>query len=392
MRENRDHSFILLCFLYCLSAVFINTFGQVSPDMMQILHSTRDTQSLILTWQAIGGLFCSIFLSVFGESLPKYLTLIVAALLMSLGCFGASFFSGQSDPYAFIFFFLMVANIGYTAIDLTMNSYVTETYSDDKSTRLPVIHTFYGIGAILTPLVYLILKRIFAAKSYISMYLLLGICGTLLILGLFSRNRDRGNGIVRSSTSRSDLLQLFGSSRFWLLLLAAVLYTVFQCGISAWLPDCNLSARSFSPDASGLLVVSFFSGALIMRILSTRILREISLSTYYCVCGILSGVSLLLGVLSSSDLIYAILVALAGFFQGGMVPTFMIIASDAFPERPSSSSSIFITAVCIANLIAPYFSRIIETRSHMTLLSLIAVSLILSAIIIKLMYRRGKTQ
>jgi fucose permease len=75
-----------------------------------------------------------------------------------------------------------------------------------------------------------------------------------------------------------------------------------------------------------------------------------------------------------------------------MVPTFMIIASDTFPERPSSSSSIFITAVCIANLIAPYFSRIIETRSHMTLLSLIAVSLILSAIIIKLMYRRGKTQ
>ena len=391
MREKRDHSFILLCFLYCLSAVFINTFGQVSPDMMQILHSTRDTQSLILTWQAVGGLLCSILLSIFGESLPKYLTLIAAALLMSLGCFGASFFSGQSDPYAFIFFFLMVANIGYTAIDLTMNSYVSETYAKDKSTRLPVIHTFYGIGAILTPLVYLAVKRISFTRPYIMMYLFLGVCAVALILGLFFQKRDTCKDKIHSSLN-GDLLRLFGSFRFWLLLLAAILYAVFQCGISAWLPDCNLTARSFSSSASGLLVVSFFSGALVMRLLSTRILKKVSLSTYYFVCGILSGISLLLGSFSGSDLIYAVFTVLAGFFQGGMVPTFMILASDSFPDRPSSSSSIFVSAVCIANLIVPYFGRIIETRSHMTFLSLIAFSLILSAIILKLMYRRGKTQ
>lgn len=129
-----------------------------------------------------------------------------------------------------------------------------------------------------------------------------------------------------------------------------------------------------------------------MRLLSTRILKKVSLSTYYFVCGILSGISLLLGSFSGSDLIYAVFTVLAGFFQGGMVPTFMILASDSFPDRPSSSSSIFVSAVCIANLIVPYFGRIIETRSHMTFLSLIAFSLILSAIILKLMYRRGKTQ
>ena len=127
-----------------------------------------------------------------------------------------------------------------------------------------------------------------------------------------------------------------------------------------------------------------------MRYISTYILNKTKNYKYYFICALLAGISLLAAISSKNNIIYSIFLILTGFFQGGLVPTYMIIVTDSFPSRQSSSSAIFVLAIGISNLLSKLYGLIIEIYSYETLMIILGICLILSGLIIYFLSRKQK--
>ena len=381
MEKQNKKIFYLSCLIYCLAAMFINCFGQASTSIMNSLAISQSEIGTILTYQAISGILTAFYLSIYGEKYNKVKTIVFASIMLGLGCLLVFVFSFTSNTYNLTFIALMIANIGYTTIDLTINSLISEKYADNKNKYLPIVHTFYGLGSLFIPSFYL-LSTSFNSNNYIYAYLALAII-IIFVTALFISDLSKTNKSI--SKSINDPYEVLKTFKAWILLLVALLFAIFQTGIQSWLSDYNLSVLHLNSNYSSIIITSFFTGALIMRLLSTKILTKIKNHNYYFICSLISGLCLILAMHVDNTVLYTFLLILCGFFQGGLVPTYMIIATDSFPNRQSSSSAIFVLAIGFSNLLSKVYGLIIESYSHNVLMIIIAICLISSGIIIKLL-------
>ena len=389
MKSQNKTLFFISCAIYFAAAMFINCFGQASNSMMASLSISQSKQGAILTYEAIGGILIAIYLSLYGENHNKVKTILLGTILLALGTISVFLFSFVENPYTYIFISLMLANAGYTTIDLTINSMICEVYSDNKNKYIPIIHTFYGLGAMAMPSFYLLSTCYTNNNHYAYAYLGLGII-TIIITFLLLKQINSKNLDNKVNKKINDPYEIFKTSKAWFLLLAALLFAIFQTGFQSWATDYNLSVLNLSNNYSSIIITSFFAGALVMRYISTYILNKTKNYKYYFICALLAGISLLAAISSKNNIIYSIFLILTGFFQGGLVPTYMIIVTDSFPSRQSSSSAIFVLAIGISNLLSKLYGLIIEIYSYETLMIILGICLILSGLIIYFLSRKQK--
>lgn len=371
--------FITSCMIYFVSSVFINLFGQLSTDIMSSLDISQSKIAVILTFEAVGGLAASLFLGAFGERYDKLKTVIVSAMILSAGMI-LMLPAGSLDSYTLIFIFLMIANTGYIAIDLTMNSMISELYREKKNYLLPIIHIFYGLGAMTAPLYVVTCSHLFNNNLYGKTYFICGVASLVLSMILYLSSA-KGN-TERTYTKITDPLEIFRQRKTWYYLLTALFYALFQTGMASWLADYNINRMNMTASSSGLIISLYFSCALIMRLVSTLILKKMPVKNYYFISGLSASICLITGLCSHNITVYTIMLLLTGFFSGGLVPSYMIIVTDEYPARQSSSTSIFVFAVCISNLFAPIFGKIIENGTRDAAMYLIGACLLVSAVLI----------
>ena len=391
--------FAICCIIYFLCAVFANAFGITSPDLQVFLGTTETQQGLIVTFQSIGGLLAAIFLALYGERFNKIKTIAVgtvavaaSALLVGLlPCFSPQE-SGRSFAYNLLFAVLAIGGIGNSTVDLTMNSMVGDLYSKSKELHIPVIHTFYGAGAMLTPIIFMCSFPLWTgAPSFSTPYLIIALVGlTCFAAYTFSAKKVIPHSpyadmrAARQQVTHNPA-EVFTSLRAWGLILIAFLYAAFQYGLSIWLSTYNIQRAGLSQTHSGYVVSAYFSVALVMRLFSPKILTRISASKYYAIFGAAAAISLAVAFCSNSTVVFIIFLLLGGFLQGGLVPCFMIVASNAFPNRQSAAASLFLIALNLAGLLVPLMMGVvIEYISFQLAMLFITLCLFLSAVFLNL--------
>lgn len=398
--------FLVCCIIYCLSAAFLNAFGIASPEIQSYLGTSQTQQGLILTIQSIGSVLAAVYLGFHGERFNKIRTMALGIFALSLGAFTVGLMpllfsdSLSSDLlYCFLFFSLFCASIGYVTIDLTMNSMIADLYTRSKENKIPVLHTFYGLGSMLIPLLFS--GQLFHSTklpAYASSYLFLGIVGFTLaaVYCCFMKNIIPASPYADMTELRvhvtKDPYEVFRTSKAWFLLLIAFLYTSFQVGLSSWLSTYQIQQLHFSSDYSQLLISAYFTGSLIMRLLSPEFFRKFSISGFYSVTGILTALILAAAFFIDFPAVYPFFLICGGFLQGGMVPAFMIIASNSFPQRQSSSAAIFVIAVSLSGLLIPLLmGSLIEIFSFRASLLFIVFCLLLSSVLMKFIILQPKS-
>ena len=396
--------FSLCCVIYCLCAVFVNAFGIASPELQQYLGTTEMQQGLIITFQSVGGLLSAIFLALYGERFNKIKTvgIGVCALVVSMIAVGLvpSLLPRGSSPgtaYVLVFLLLALGGFGNSTIDLTMNGMVADLFPRKKGLYIPVIHTFYGMGAMAVPFLFMSSVRFWnGAPGFTTPYLLIGVFG-LVSFAVYSV-------ISRKITPNSDMTairqqacekpaEVFQNPLAWLLMLIAFLYTAFQYGMSTWLSTYNIQHMAMPAKTSGYVISAYFSVALVMRLMTPRILNRMSADKYYTLFGVLAATVLLGAFLCGSAGMFSLCLILGGFLQGGMVPCFMIIASNTFPNRQSSAASFFLIALSIAGLIIPVLMGIIiEYISFRFAMLGVVLCLLSSAVVLRAVSGKTNTQ
>ena len=339
---------------YLIIATYVSGFGTNAPVMMEFYLITSAQQGFILTMQSVGALVPLVYLALHGERFNKINMFVVGMLLFGAACLAV----GAAPPYAALIVLVMLSGAGVSVVDIVMNGMIPELFQKHKNTLIPLLHAFFGVGAMLAPITVTAIVNPDVTYTFARPFLLIGALGVFLSVIFFLVSRRvipetpyADMASVRNRVSENPA-EIFKTKYSWLFLIAGTLYFSFQVGLVNWLPTyCQEIGMDF--DTSGAVLTAFFIGSLLMRFSGPVILKKISARTAYMLFSVIAALLITAALFMESDSAMIALIAIGGFMQGLCVALLVLMCTGAYPHRVASASSLPFIAANIAIMVAP---------------------------------------
>lgn len=217
-----------------------------------------------MTIQSLGGIVMTVLLGLFGERLHKLYGLLAGAVLVGVAgvTIGTMPLYGN-DSYGLLLVFALIGGVGYITIDLLMNGVIADVFPEKKSTLLPIVHGFYGLGAMLAPLLVTWLTDSGSPATFAVPYLVLGAAALVLgaVFWAVSRRATPHTPYADMTALRdrsvANPAEIFRDKRAWLYLLCCFLYLCFQNGIAVWLPNYYKTVHHMAGGAANAMLTLF---------------------------------------------------------------------------------------------------------------------------------------
>lgn len=380
---------LALCFLtFVLYAMYFNSFGPNAQAAMRFFAIDEAKNGLILTVQSVGCLMLTVLLGLFGERLHKIRGIAFGLGLMGLAglCIGLLPAMKSHNAYALMMLFSVFAGVGFISIDLLMNSVIADVFPERKDALLPVVHAFYGVGSMLSPIFVTALVSPERPESFALPYRIIGAAAipACLLLLLASRRVSPETPYADMeairSRARQNPAEIFREGRAWLYLLSCFLYLIFQTGVTTWLPTYCQQTRAYSFTQAGLTVTAYFLGVLTVRLLSPLIYQKLSVERFHVLSLLLSaGVFLAFLFLPLPPVAGSVVIFLLGLLQGAAVPGIVVLCCSAFPTRTASASSLVVFGVSLAGMAGPaLMGHMMERTGYLSAMLMALAALLLS--------------
>jgi len=379
--------FILMSFLsYVTMSIPFTVQGTLAPVTMEFYGITAAQQGLIMTMQAVGALGTALFIALKGERYNKINT--IAFGLIVIGIVGAVI--GSAPIYAVLLLIIVVMGFGGSFIDIMMNGVMSDVYPDRKNTLLPLVHGFYMVGAMLVPGLVTLLSSPERPETFTRPFLFLFVMALSvgIVYYLCGRSIKAETPYVNMDAMKKRVVEnpaeVFKTRKAWFFILVGFLYFTFQMGTTMWLPTFTIQNTGADFTAGGMALTVFFAGNLVMRFICPVFLRLISPRKLYGIFGAISGALMISSLFADNIVLMFVLIACAGFTQGGSVVAFMLICIEAFPDRTASAASITTLCSGSAILTGPLWMGVLsaQTGGFLVPMLMICGCLILAAALI----------
>lgn len=385
----------LLFLMYVLYGIYFNAIGANAESIMAFFRITEGQQGSIMTVQSVAAIALTIVLSLFGERMNKLYGLLAGLAVLGVAAAGIGImplYTTVGHGFGVYCAFILLGGFGLITLDLLMNGAVADLFPTRKETLLPVIHAFYGTGAMLSPLFVTWLANPAESVTFARPYLVLGclavaasIVSVIVMKKAMPQTPYADREALRARRSENPA-EIFKDGRAWLMLIGCMLYSCCQIGLSAWLPQYALNVLHVEAELSNLMLTLYFLGALLSRFLSPLVYRKMAVKRFYGL-SLLASVAAFLGFLFLPVPIWAkcIFVVLVGLLQGAAVPAQVILCCDLFPTRSASASSLVILGISFAGLLSPLvMGKLIERVGYGLPMGLLCICVVLSVAVLKL--------
>ena len=381
--QKRHISLIALGFLgFIIYSLYLNGFGTNAPVMMRFYEIDAAQQGFILTMQAFGSLAALIFIALHGERYNKINAFFLGMMLFGVG----SITLGLAPPYFALIFLIMLCGVGLSTADAMMNGIIPELFPKQKNTLLPLLHAFFGLGAMCAPIFFTVLVNPNVPSTFTRPFLLIGallisfsIVFVILTRRLIPETPYADMTAMRKRVAKNPA-EIFKSAKAWLFLLAGTLHFSFATGIISWLPTyCQEIGIDFN--TSGTILTMFFVGSLVMRFCGPLILKKINPHTFYIIFTLIAASLATAALLVNNVTIMIVLLVCSGFMQGSNVALLVLMCTSAFPQRIASASAVPFMAASISSMTAPlWMGAIAEQIGFQIPLLMICAMLALSVV------------
>jgi len=375
--------FIFASFLaFFVLSIPYNLQGPNAPVTMEYYGITAAGQGFIMTIQSAGNICTAIILALRGERYNKIHAIAVGVLILCLACSAVGF----APVYTGLLVLVCVIGIGAAFVDVMMNGVITDVYTKQRNTILPLVHGFFGLGAMAAPIFVTMMANPDVPETFSIPYRVLGaVAAATFAVYFFSGRRIVPETPYRDmeATKRraiEDPAEVFKTKRAWFFLAVGVLYFTFQLGTNMWLPTYTMRNVGADFDTAGMMLTAYFGGALPMRMLGPLFLRKLSARAIFWIFGFMSAAFMLLALFTENIAVMFVFVAASGFMQGSSAPVFILMCCETFPERTASASSLCAISAGTAALTAPLWMRgLSEFTGFLLPMILICCSMFVSA-------------
>lgn len=367
--------YIAACIGMAFFGVAFIVMGSVLPSLTEKYNLDTVGASSLVTFLPVGVLLGSL---VFGPVVDRFgykMLLIVSTIIALLGIEGLSFFDHLTTLRICIFFI----GLGGGMLNGSTNALASDVADDhDRSSKLSILGVFYGVGALLVPLLLGVLSKHYTYEVILRWTgVVMFLCVVYFIVIKFPEPKFKQGFPVKQALS---LLKQP-------ILLVLSFFLFFQSGMEGlfnnWTTSYLKSATSIQEGDIVLTLTFFVLGMTVARLLLSYLFRKIKQ-----IHALMGGMAIaMLGIillnLSSSFPVAATSLFLVGFGLAAGFPVAIGLIGSVYKETSGTAIGIALFIALggnsILNYAMGYISKTFEINSFPIFL---AILLILQSIIV----------
>jgi MFS transporter, FHS family, L-fucose permease len=334
------------CVIFFGYGLIISGIGPALPEL-----AARTASSLA----DLGGIFTAVF---FGALVTQLVTgpitdrmgqrpvMLVGLLLLALGTFGATW-----SHLLFLTFSSMVfAGFGAGTLVVTNNLLAAQLFPERNTSMLNLVNVFYGIGAVLGPLLAGQSLRLFGT-ALLSAWA--GAALLLLLVGAIIRLPDVHTSAHEAAPAQAR--PVWQSPALWMLGALAFLYGGMETGIGGW-ATVYMQRTTAQDGATAALTASAFWLALTGgRMIGTFAGMRITSTTMLTICiGLTLGGALLLRAGIGNALLSTAAVVIIGLAFGPIYPTTLAFTAATFRRGTGTATSVVMALASTGGMFVPW--------------------------------------
>lgn len=342
---NKRYVFAAACAGMLLFGIVMISLGSILPEVTEKFHLNDAQAGILLTLLPSGILLGSLIFGPLADWLSYKKVLVSGSILTFFGLEGLVFAELLSVLHLSVF----CIGVGGGMLNGITNSLVSTISEEDHSANLSLLGVFFGVGALLTPVVLGALKGQYDFEvifAWLGSVIIVPVLFFLLIR--FPRSTETMGVPLKPAVKmlKDPLLLFFGFILF------------FQSGIEGltnnWTTTFLENAKQMSA-ANALFVLSSFVGALTLaRIALGKILRIFIPYQVLFISFLITLVGCLCWVLGSTYLVLVIGVVTIGAGLAAGFPVVLGYIGQTYTKFSSTAFSIAITIALIGNVITNF--------------------------------------
>lgn len=336
----------LIFILMGISKVII---GPSLPDMIAAYSVSLTVAGSVLGFLSFGRFISVLSATAILDNNQYKPVLVIGTVLITTGLFGNAvsfWWWGHLLSILFIGF-------GIGLVGSCNNVLITDLYSENRGNYLNLLHMFYGMGALLGPLIagFYLNQGISWRWIYITVGLL-SFC--ILIYTATRKFPQKDIKIDERNKTRIRWKKLLKSHEFLLLALVMFIYVGVGNSIVGWVNKYLGDIFSFSAFAASGVLLIYNLGISSGRLGYSFITEHFGYKKTIMICAFGGLFSVTLAVLSSIPLLIITGFGLTGLFLSGLFPTSIAYGSRLFPEMVGTISAALISAAALGGVTIPW--------------------------------------
>lgn len=331
-----------LFFLYLIQGVYVIMIGSILPAMKAEYGLDYRIGGFLISAHSIGNMATGLLAGLLPLVIGLKRSLLALNVLPFLG-FAITLFTG--NPLALIFA-LLLTGIGRGAVS-NYNNQIVSTLSGGSAAPLNMLHGFFAIGAVLAPVLVLLLDRGGGGGWRGAVWTVIGLGVISMISSPFM---DMGG--IPYPKPESGSFGFLRERRFLISMAIMFFYLCVEASVMGWMVTYYTDSGAAGADSAQLLTSllwvailagRFACGALSGRLAPPRMIRAL--------CG---GIVLFLTVLLASASLAPMLLGTIGLglALSGMYGTTVANAGDVFSRYPLAMG-VFVTITSLGSVVTP---------------------------------------
>ena len=346
------NQFLFACLIFFMFGVFQASLGPILGDLADRTNSSLSIIGGVLTFLFSGSLVSQLISGPIIDEIGKKYVIAISLFLLGLSILGFS--SSHSLTWVFIFFF--VAGIGQGGIDVGTNLVVVDSFFDENTRYLNIMHFLFGMGALTGPA----LVGLANHQSLSGLIVLIYSAAVLLFLGLTSLFLIKD--IPKNSSSeeaknnnREKTISIYRSPILWLIGLVMLLYIGVEYSVGSWISDFTKISIS-STFQIGAIITSVYWGSLALGRLAGSLLSRYLSNLIILLLALSSSLLGVLGLMINLNNIIplCLFVLWIGFSYGTVIPTTVALASSHFQKSKGKAIGILSAMGSVGGLSLPW--------------------------------------
>ncbi|MBP1154679.1 MULTISPECIES: MFS transporter [unclassified Paenibacillus] len=344
------------CLSYLLIGLAHVIMGSLLPEILAYYGKDYGDGGLLISLQFAGFLIGVLSGPWCAQKLGKR-----GALLLCLFCLSAAQLVFFSLPvWGLMLAIAPLAGFGFGMVETIIGALVIQHMEgSQKTSSMTRLEVFFGLGALLMPL---LSSMLMAIGWWRGAFLCLSVLSTvvfvlwwLLPLGKMEGLMSRQSGVrERSAEARSRVRMSRTSWRLLtLFLLVFALYVGTEMSVANFLPSILIANVGVTPEIGALGVTCFWAAITVGRLFAAQLAERLGKSRYLLLSS--SGGAMILAGFTMSDGAAAsfTLIMLLGLVMSGMFAVALVYANEFFQGREERITSMLIAAGGVGGALVP---------------------------------------
>ena len=338
---------ILLAFFgFIVIGISGSAGGVLLPSLGDYYHVDKATIGLLFLVSSVGYFLSAFASGMLVERLGTRGFLLLGTILMLIG----EFAFGLKPLFLLVLLARLSLGLGIGIVETGLNIYVSTL--PRSAALLNYLHAFYGVGALVGPLIASTLLVL--SLGWNSMYLLLAVLSLPLFLGFWLLFRHIGNSTSKEEQKAqgNTLKATLRIGVVWLASLFLLFYVGVEVSMGNWSYTYLLEGQHLNALLSGWIVSGYWFGLTMGRFVLQNRAERWGISNTALVYGCMVGILVCIGLiwLVPSEVVAAIGFCLLGFSLGPIYPLMVALTPKLVHSRMAASAIGFLVSTSIIGL------------------------------------------